>query len=105
MRRVHGLLALLLLLGARAQATGSLLLPEESAVPGGIKILRLSATGDVPPYVEADGHRALVVEDQGVWMAVIGIPLSAQVGPFRVTARDAAGPHEIDFAVADKHYL
>jgi murein DD-endopeptidase MepM/ murein hydrolase activator NlpD len=104
MKRGQGWLALLLL-GALAHAAENLPLPEESAVPGGIKILRLSAAGDVPPYVEVDGHRALVIEDAGGWMAVVGIPLSAAVGPFHVTTRDEAGTHDIDFAVADKHYL
>ncbi|HEX4153261.1 MAG TPA: peptidoglycan DD-metalloendopeptidase family protein [Steroidobacteraceae bacterium] len=104
MKRVPGLIALLLW-GAVAHALGGLQLPQERAVPGGIKILRLSAGGDVPPYVEADGHRALVVEDAGVWTAVIGIPLSATVGPFHVTTRDASGAHDLHFEVADKHYI
>ncbi|MEA3159031.1 MAG: hypothetical protein QOD95_579, partial [Gammaproteobacteria bacterium] len=35
-------------------------LPRESAVPGGVKIIRLDVHGDAMPYVEVDGHRAMV---------------------------------------------
>jgi hypothetical protein len=38
-------------------------LPHENAVPGGVKIIRLDDAGAAMPYVEADGHRALVLQD------------------------------------------
>ena len=70
-------------------------LPQESPVPGGVKIIRLDAGGSEPPYVEADGHRALVVQDGATWVAVVGIPLgrSSRIAPCeraesRRTARD-----------------
>jgi Peptidase family M23/Peptidase family M23 N-terminal domain len=92
------------LLGTAAHAAAGVQLPEESAVPGGVKIVRLQAVGEAPPFVEADGHRALVLKDGAVWIAVIGIPLSAPVGPFHVRVRDSAGAQDLDFAVSDKHY-
>ncbi len=99
-----GRLLVLLLIGAAVHAAAAMQLPVESAVPGGVKIVRLDSVGDVPPYVEADGHRALVLQDGGGWIAVIGIPLSAPIGPFRVRVRDSAGARDLDFAVGDKHY-
>ena len=99
-----GRLLVLLLIGAAVHAAAAMQLPVESAVPGGVKIVRLDSAGDVPPYVEADGHRALVLQDGGSWIAVIGIPLSAPIGPFRVRVRDASGARDLDFAVGDKHY-
>jgi hypothetical protein len=99
-----GRLLVLLLVGTAVHAAAAMQLPEESAVPGGVKIIRLDSVGDVPPYVEADGHRALVLQDGGGWVAVIGIPLSAPIGPFRVRVRDSAGARDLDFAVGDKHY-
>jgi hypothetical protein len=99
-----GRLLVLLLVGTAVHAAAAMQLPEESAVPGGVKIIRLDSAGDVPPYVEADGHRALVLQDGGGWIAVIGIPLSAPIGPFRVRVRDSAGARDLDFAVGDKHY-
>jgi hypothetical protein len=82
----------------------SMELPLDRAVPGGVKVLRLHEAGDVPPVVEAGGHRALVVQDGGTWVAVVGIPLAAPLGAMRVEVRDAGGAHRIEFEVADKRY-
>jgi murein DD-endopeptidase MepM/ murein hydrolase activator NlpD len=79
-------------------------LPHENAVPGGVKIIRLDDAGAAMPYVEADGHRALVLQDASNWVAVIGIPLSAPLGPRQVIVRGADGRHEIEFPVSDKRY-
>jgi hypothetical protein len=99
----HRLIALLFLFIAM-QAAAGVQLPQQSAVPGGVKILRLDAVGDLPPDVEVGGHRALVLEDAGAWIAVIGIPLSAPIGPFHVKVIDSAGATDLDFAVGDKQY-
>lgn len=79
-------------------------LPQENAVPGGVKIIRLDAQGPVPPEVEADGHRVLVVQDGSAWVAVIGIPLSAPLGEERVTVSTAEGRKELKFDVGYKPY-
>lgn len=100
---MRGLLALALACAACGTAFG-FELPQESAVPGGVKLIRLDSQGDVPPYVDADGHRALVIEDQAGWVAVVGIPLTAPLGPRRVTLRDSAGRHELEFVVHAKRY-
>ncbi len=103
MRAVRALLGLAVLIAAGPAR--SIELPRESAVPGGVKLLRLEAAGDAPPRVEADGHRALVVRDGAAWVAVVGIPLTAPVGEMQVEVYDAAGPHTVDFSVADKRYV
>ena len=79
-------------------------LPRENAVPGGVKIIRLDAGGTGLPYVDADGHRALVVQDGADWVAVIGIPLSAPLAARHVVVRTATGRREIEFDVGEKHY-
>jgi len=79
-------------------------LPRENSVPGGIKIIRLPVAGDATPYVEADGHRVLVVQDGTGWVAVVGIPLAAPLGARLVTVRGAAGSQEIEFSVGEKRY-
>jgi murein DD-endopeptidase MepM/ murein hydrolase activator NlpD len=79
-------------------------LPHENAVPGGVKIIRLDSAGSAMPYVDSDGHRALVVEDGSTWVAVIGIPLSAPLGKRLVIAHGAGGRREIEFLVGDKRY-
>jgi len=96
--------ALAFFLAAAGVAQG-LELPSESAVPGGIKLLRLEAPGEPVPRVEADGHRALVIRDGEGWLAVVGIPLSTPVGPMRVEVYGAGGASPVEFTVTDKHYL
>lgn len=90
----------LLISSGRSQAVS---LPRENAVPGGVKILRLDAAGTSPPYVDTDGHRALVVQDGSTWVAVIGIPLSAPLGIRQVIVR-GDGRHEVEFSVGNKQY-
>jgi len=79
-------------------------LPQENAVPGGVKIIRLGSADSTMPYVDADGHRALVIQDGSSWVAVIGIPLSAPLGVRQVTVRGADGRQVIEFSVGDKRY-
>jgi murein DD-endopeptidase MepM/ murein hydrolase activator NlpD len=79
-------------------------LPHENAVPGGIKIIHLDDSGASIPYVDADDARALVVRDGTNWVAIVGIPLSAPLGPRRVTVRDTGGRHEVEFDVGSKQY-
>jgi murein DD-endopeptidase MepM/ murein hydrolase activator NlpD len=79
-------------------------LPQESAVPGGVKLIRLSAHGDAEPAVDVDGHRVLVVRDGDTWVAVVGIPLSAPLEPQHVIVHAADGRQEIEFLVGDKQY-
>ncbi len=79
-------------------------LPHENAVPGGVKIIRLDVRGSAMPYVDADGHRALVVQDGANWVAIIGIPLSAPLATRQVVVHSNQGRQEIDFTVGEKHY-
>ncbi len=79
-------------------------LPRESAVPGGVKILKLDVHGNSVPYVDADGHRALVVQDDAGWFAIIGIPLSAPLAPRTVIVHSGDTRQEIQFTIADKQY-
>jgi murein DD-endopeptidase MepM/ murein hydrolase activator NlpD len=80
-------------------------LPRESAVPGGIKLLDIGASSASVPRVEADGHRALVVDADGRWIAVIGIPLSAVPGTREVSLPEAGGDRRLSFRIHDKHYV
>jgi murein DD-endopeptidase MepM/ murein hydrolase activator NlpD len=79
-------------------------LPHENAVPGGVKILRLDSAGPSQPYVDADGHRALVLQDGSAWVAVIGIPLSAPLGMRQVIVRGTDARQVIEFTVGNKQY-
>ena len=91
-------------LGLLLASTGawSYNLPQESAVPGGIKLIRLDDHGTAQPYVDADGNRALTIQDGSTWVAVVGIPLAAALGEHQVIARDAQGRQELQFTVGNK---
>ena len=79
-------------------------LPRESAVPGGVKVIRLDVDGNTMPYVDADGQRAMVIQDGGHWFAIVGIPLSAPLAPRQVSIRSNGAREEVEFKVGDKHY-
>jgi hypothetical protein len=78
-------------------------LPRESAVPGGIKLVRLGAQTSAPS-ADVDGHRVMVVEDGDNWVAVVGIPLSAPLGKEQVVVHSTQGRQEISFDVGEKLY-
>jgi murein DD-endopeptidase MepM/ murein hydrolase activator NlpD len=82
----------------------SYVLPRESAVPGGVKIIRLDTQGSAMPYVDVDGHRAMVIKDGASWVAVIGIPLSAPLTMQQVVIHSNDARQEIEFTVGDKLY-
>ncbi len=82
----------------------SFALPRESAVPGGVKILKLDVHGNAMPYVDVDGHRALVVQDDSSWFAIIGIPLSASLGPRQVIVRSGDTRQEVQYTIGEKQY-
>ena len=88
---------------SRAPAAALFELPRESAVPGGIKLLRLD-DGAALPDVEVQDHRVLVVKEGTNWVAVIGIPLAAPLGTQQVIVRDGGGRHELPFDVGNKQY-
>jgi murein DD-endopeptidase MepM/ murein hydrolase activator NlpD len=79
-------------------------LPQESAVPGGVKILKLDVHSNSMPYVDVDGHRALVVQDGSGWIAIIGIPLSAPLAARQVIVRSGNARQEVQFRIGDKKY-
>jgi murein DD-endopeptidase MepM/ murein hydrolase activator NlpD len=103
-RAAVALLGCCVALGSSPVSASTFDLPHENAVPGGVKIIRLDEAGSALPYVDADGHRALVIRDGASWVAVIGIPLSAPLGKEQITVRGTDGRQEINFTVGAKQY-
>jgi murein DD-endopeptidase MepM/ murein hydrolase activator NlpD len=93
-----------LFLGASPAFASTYVLPHESAVPGGVKLLKLDIHSKSMPYVDVDGHRALVVQDASSWIAVIGIPLSAPLAPRQVIIHSGDARQEVQFTIGDKQY-
>jgi murein DD-endopeptidase MepM/ murein hydrolase activator NlpD len=79
-------------------------LPHESPVPGGVKILKLDVHGDSMPYVDVEGHRALVVQEGSSWIAIIGIPLAAPLAARQVIVHSGDARQELQFSIEDKQY-
>jgi hypothetical protein len=79
-------------------------LPHESAVPGGLKLIRLDGSGAAEPAVDLDGRRVMVIRDGESWVAVVGIPLTAPLQPEHVVVHGVGGRQEVQFDVGDKQY-
>ncbi|MEQ8938710.1 MAG: hypothetical protein RLT30_08395, partial [Gammaproteobacteria bacterium] len=69
------LFILLILIGAQAHA---LTLPKELPVPGGVAIITINT--DNKPEATFYERKVMIVGEPGNWKAVVGIPLSAEVG-------------------------
>jgi murein DD-endopeptidase MepM/ murein hydrolase activator NlpD len=98
--RIALLLAALVSAGAQA-----LELPRESAVPGGVKLIPLGSASRAVPQVQSDDHRGLVVESDGQWIAVVGIPLAALPGPHALHWLQDGAAHQAVFDVGPKSYV
>ncbi|MGR9114471.1 MAG: peptidoglycan DD-metalloendopeptidase family protein [Gammaproteobacteria bacterium] len=79
-------------------------LPQQSAVPGGIFRTPVGDSKAPVPQVFYNGKRVLVMENAGQWLALVGIPLSAQPGQHKLTIKTQKGEYQAQFTVTDKIY-
>ncbi len=93
MNRIAGI-ALSLCLPVTATA-----LPVSTPTPGGVAVVEVGVS-DARPVVEYRGRRVMTLRDDGRWLAVVGIPLSADPGEHRLTI-DA---RTVPFTVEDRDY-
>jgi len=90
-------------MGARADIA----LPQQSRVPGGIALLPLAGDprSQPAPRVEYEGRRVLVAPEGDHWVAIVGIPLSAQPGHASITVGPSdSAPPSVSFEIAPKQY-
>jgi murein DD-endopeptidase MepM/ murein hydrolase activator NlpD len=90
-----------------ALATG---LPIASPVPGGVALLTLAASpddGGATPWVSYGGERVMVLRQSDHWLAVVGIPLSAEPGAAALAVRRSAGSGDetLGFQIGPKDYV
>ncbi len=81
-------------------------LPEASAVPGGIVHIKLGTDKNKnAPQVSYQGKPVLVTTQQGDWVALVGIPLSAKLGQhlIEVKAKEKES-FNVGFSVQKKEY-
>ncbi len=105
MKRALGLGIALLV--AATLASGAAL-PSQSRVPGGVALLALPGAADAnapTPVATYDGRRVMVWNSAGHWIAVVGIPLTAEPGAATLTVQRAGGAEaQIGFQVVPKQY-
>ena len=98
-RLLAPLLALsLLLLGTHAQAS-YITRQLNKPVPGGVAVVDLGPA-TTAPSARFDGKPVLVVQEQGNWLAIIGIPLTQKPGKAIITQ----GSRTLPFTVGSKKY-
>jgi len=81
-------------------------LPKESAVPGGVVIIKLAAdsVGETPSAYYND-KPLLVIKKENRWLAIVGIPLTAKIGAHKIDQQTASGKTiNHDFTINDKAY-
>ncbi len=94
--RIKRLLSIALLQVAVTGAAGA-----DSAWPGGIARIDLGVAEGAAPAVTFNDTRVLVMNDNGHWWAVVGVPLDAAVGKASITLADGASH---DFAIHEHAY-
>ena len=79
-------------------------LPEQSAVPGGVMILSVGNSHQTKPDVYFEDKPVMVVKADGLWQAVVGIPLSAKAGTLRIVVKRGEEKSTQLFSIKDKQY-
>jgi len=97
-RTARGVIAFIYLLPALALAQQ---LPRADRVPGGIALVELGVGADQPmPRVRYLDRQISVLNRDGKWLAMVGIPLDTEAGIQALLVNDK----EIKFQVNDKEY-
>lgn len=91
-----------------ARTSLSLELPQSSPVPGGVVLLPVAlAPALAVPIVTYDNQRVMVLKVSDQWLAVIGLPLSAQSGSasIRIAGSVGAPATTQSFQIEPKDYV
>lgn len=81
-------------------------LPGDNPSPGGVALVPLGVSKNEasPPRAHYDDRRVMVIRADGNWMAVVGIPLSAEAGKHRLRIESHGKDSETSFPVRDRDY-
>ena len=94
-------LLLLLWLVTSTALAGSF--PRHNPVPGGVAVIPLGNEAQ-RPEVRYNERPVVVTQREGVWLAVVGIPLSSDPGLQQLKVSSAENTQRIAFEVNDKAY-
>ena len=98
-RVLLALFCLLTSIGVSAQT-----LPQQAAIPGGVVIVPLNVTSDSKPVVSYKKRQVMVIKQNEQWLAVVGIPLSAEIGTQKITVKSGDETSTALFEIEDKAY-
>jgi murein DD-endopeptidase MepM/ murein hydrolase activator NlpD len=79
-------------------------LPQSSPVPGGIAVIAVGPDSAPAPLVQFQKQRVLVVRTNGMWQAVVGLPLSLDAGEQQLDISDRSAARTLTFQVLPKQY-
>ena len=79
-------------------------LPQSSPVPGGIAIIAVGPESAPAPLVQFQKQRVLIVRANGMWQAVVGLPLSLDTGEQQLEISDHGAARTLAFQVLPKQY-
>ncbi len=85
-------------------SVSAMTLPQQSAVPGGVVIVLVASGVDSKPEVRYNRRQVMVLQQDGQWLAVVGVPLSAKIGSQTLTVKSEGKTAKISFVIADKAY-
>jgi len=90
-----------------SQSLMAVTLPKAAAVPGGIAIVPLGIESASAPIVKFNDKRVMVAPDpeqKNHWLAITGIPLSAEKGKHQLVVETNPAQKLVSFEVKDKKY-
>jgi murein DD-endopeptidase MepM/ murein hydrolase activator NlpD len=90
-----------------SQSLMAVTLPKAAAVPGGIAIVPLGIESASAPIVKFNDKRVMVAPDpeqKNHWLAIAGIPLSAEKGKHQLVVETNPEQKLVSFEVKDKKY-
>lgn len=102
---MNGHLARLIILvpGFLAALPAAHALPQEAAVPGGIILVRLGNSTDLPQAWFGE-KRVAVLRDRQGWVALVGLPLSLEPGTHELRVASSGAEAMKPLRVAARHY-
>jgi murein DD-endopeptidase MepM/ murein hydrolase activator NlpD len=79
--------------------------PRVAAVPGGVITFRLAGAPDKLPAVAFNGRPVMVVRQNNLWIAIVGIGLSIEPGEYHIDVQQpGGGEQQLPFTVTAKSY-